>query len=154
MDAGASLQTLGPLAVNMWARIQTEHVELPLGTLRSRMQCLLNQLREDEILGLDILLPPDITSLTNWGGRKGPWRRLQQRVSSHAMAALIAQAEVETTYDVIARVISGAHSLAAAQLLHPEVSNPGKKPLWRFSRKCFFAQWHQRGAGAAFFFLL
>ena len=25
VDAGASLQTLGPLAVDMWARIQTEH---------------------------------------------------------------------------------------------------------------------------------
>ena len=52
--AGASLQTLRPFAVDMWARIQTEHAELPLGTVRSRMQCLLDQLREDEVLGLDV----------------------------------------------------------------------------------------------------
>ena len=26
VDAGASLQKLGPLAVDMWARIQTEHM--------------------------------------------------------------------------------------------------------------------------------
>ena len=45
----------------------------------------------------------------------------QQRVSSYAMAALIAKAEVVGRYDAIARVVSGAHSLAAAQLLGPEV---------------------------------
>ena len=85
------------------------------------VQCLLDQLRGDAVLGLDVLLPPDLVSLVNWGGRKGPWRRLQRRVSSYAMAALIAKAEVAGRYDVIARVVSGAHSLAAAQLLDPEV---------------------------------
>ena len=85
------------------------------------MQCLLDQPREDEVVGLDVLLPPDMVSLTNWRGRKGPWRRLQQRVSSYAMAALIAQAEVAGQYDVIARVVSGAHGLAVAQLLDPDV---------------------------------
>ena len=44
VDAGASLQKLGPLVVDMWARIQTEHGDLPLGMLRSRMQFLLDQL--------------------------------------------------------------------------------------------------------------
>ena len=37
------------------------------------------------------------------------------------MAALIAQAEVAARHGVIARVVSGAHGLAAAQLLDPEV---------------------------------
>ena len=104
VDAGAALPMLGPLAVNMWVKIQTEHAERPLGRLRSRMQCLLNQLRGDVVLGLDVLLPPNLVSLVNWGGRKGPWRRLQQRISSYAMAALIAKAEVAGRYDVIARV--------------------------------------------------
>ena len=120
-DAGAAFPLLGPLAVNMWAQIQSEHVEQPLGRLRSRVQCLLDQLRDDTVLGLDVLLPPDLVSLFQWGGRKGPWRTLQRRISNFAMSALIAKAEVAGREDVIARVVSGAHSLAAMQLLDPEV---------------------------------